>query len=527
MKRRPLLLAAVGVLAIAALVLLLRARSCESKSNAPDATVTDVAPPSDLLAEIVVTSPNATWSKLQRGIGGAVGILPMTVPGLLVTLADLDPALGAELDGTSPVYGVVAGTKIAIAMRLIDARRARSLLGDAGPKRDVAFTLTDDGWAVVARTRPEIDALAPYLTKTLAARPVPAGAVAVDLVGPALASVLRDAWNQAKAYLEAQDARMRAERGRAPDFGDPAAILKALDDIVGSRLAVLADVKRASLAMDLDADGVVANGTIAKPTGAALAWAKGMSIGDASVVRALPATAALALAMRDDEASLRAQGDAARSFVTTALRPKDPALVDRAITLATKARGETSALAVVLDEPQGVFLESAVRDKDAAEGALRATTELAASFKDLLRVREPTITTQDQEGLGPITVAAFARAAKGRDGGAPAPPLAAAWTVKDGTARVTFGLEPVVTMRLVAREKKLGDEPSLAKFIGAIGADASTIVIAQPLRIDPKRAALPTAPLALAIGRRGEDVFLRAEAGFPLLREVTRRQIGF
>jgi hypothetical protein len=527
MKRRPWLIASLGILAIVVLAVVLRPRSCESKPSPPDATVTEVAPPADLLAEIVLPSPNATWSKLQRGIGGAVGILPMTVPGLLVTLADLDPALGAELDGTSPLYAIVAGTKIAIAMRLVDARRARSLLGDAGPKKDFAFVLTEDGWAVVARTRSEIDALAPYLTKTLPARPVPAGAIVIDVVGPALASVLGDAWNRGKAYLEAQDARMRAERGRAPDFGDPAAILRALDGIVRARLAVLGDVKRAHLVVDVDADGIIANGTIAKPTGEALAWAKAMSVGDASELRALPASAALAIAMRDDEASIRAQGESLRSFVTTAFRPKDPAVLDRAVTLATKARGETSAVAVLLDEPQGAFLESAVRDKDAADGALRAIAELAASFKELLRVREPTITTQEQAELGPVSVASFARTSKGRDAGAAAPPLAAAWSIKEGTARIGLGLEPVVTMRLAAREKKLGDEPSLSKFLAAIGADASTIVVAQPLRVDPKRAALPTAPLAIAVGRRGDDVFLRAEAGFPVLREVARWQVGF
>src|SRR5690606_27758482 len=95
------------------------------------------------------------------------------------------------------------------------------------------------------------------------------------------------------------------------------------------------------------------------------------------------------------------------------------------------------------------------------------------------------------------------------DGGAPAtttPPSGLAWGTDQGVLALGAGAEPLVTLKMGARpERKLADDPALERFIRAVGGDASTIVIAQPLRLDPKRANLPTAPLGIAIGRKSGD----------------------
>ena len=74
--------------------------------------------PDGLLADITMGTPNASWAKLQRGIGGAVGILPASAGGIICTAAGLDPFIAREIDGAAaPIYGVVAGDPASAELR--------------------------------------------------------------------------------------------------------------------------------------------------------------------------------------------------------------------------------------------------------------------------------------------------------------------------------------------------------------------------------------------------------------------------
>ena len=55
---------------------------------------------------------------------------------------------------------------------------------------------------------------------------------------------------------------MRAERGRAPDFGDPAAIVATLDTILKRRLAVVGDLEKVRLALDIADDATALTATL-------------------------------------------------------------------------------------------------------------------------------------------------------------------------------------------------------------------------------------------------------------------------
>ena len=86
---------------------------------------------------------------------------------------------------------------------------------------------------------------------------------------------------------------------------------------------------------------------------------------------------------------------------------------------------------------------------------------------------------------------------------------------------------PVATLGQALRpDRKLGDEPAVARSFTALGANASAVLVVQPLRFDPKRANLPTAPLVIALGRKDKDATLRIDIANGLLRELARWQMG-
>lgn len=560
---------------------------CHGCSGDKDTAAAPVDPPvpapEALLADAYVVSPNPAWSKLQRGVGGAMGILPATLPSIVAMLAELDPRVSGELDATAPMFGVMAGDPAApafcVAMKLVDPRRARMLLleGEAAAytareegeithlvpravekekKPAAAGALTKNGYLVVGRAPPDLARLAPYTTRTLPQRPLPTeGALVVDVprssVKELLAPKLEAAWADAKSFLLAEDERMRVEHGgRAPDLGDPKPIVAALDAVIGRRIAVFRELERVRLAFDVDEGSVLLHATLSPVAGdgPAKKWIEGMRVGDASTVLALPASAAFALSMRDTDEDRAAQTDEMEKAVTGALgdrlKPDEAKRLHDMFADWTKGRGETLAVSYVASDPRGSLLTTQARDAESAARALRSAVELArvSPFKELLRVKDVTSSSEDVPGIGRAEVATFTRepkkepappfALRARDAGAakaPAPSaIGLSWAAEGGRVVVAVGDAPVATMKEGARpEKKLRDEPLVARFAEEIGDHASTIVVAQPLRIDPKRADAPPAPLVFALTRKGQDAVLRMDVSSVLLRELSRTFVGF
>jgi hypothetical protein len=579
----------VTAVLLAAVVGLLVWKRCDtggSSSNSSDAGIEPAAAtPGNLLFDLTISSPNSSWTKLQRGVGGAMGILPATLPGMIVAVADLDLLLMNELDGMSPMFGAAAGDatnpSVVLAMKLVDPRRTRTLLvdGDAGvysgrdvpggmtiltPVRAQALNrehhfeaaITKNGYLLVGRKLEDLTTLGPYVTRSLASRPVDTSASAtIEIPKTALQTALKpkieSAWRDGKQYLLAQDERMRAEKGRAPDFGDPQSIIATLDSMFGRRMAILSDLEKIKIAIDVLDDAVVVTSTL-EPDGkgeAAKSWVKSMKIGDATPVTSLPLVSTLAFASRDDEAERKAQIEQLEKGIVLSAgqRLKDPAKLHEALEALVKASDESFSIAAGLEEPAGALMKAHIRDADAANKSLRGLIDLtkADPFKEMLHVKEVTTSTEDLPGLGKINVATITRdppkanepplrrgdagATQATPGGGKTKPLGVAWVIdSENNLLVGAGSEPLVTLKVGAKpEKKLADEPSLKRFVTAIGNDASTLIVAQPLRLDPKRANLPIAPLGIAVGRKGNDAFVKIDINDGLLREIARRQMGF
>lgn len=525
---------------------------CDGRSGGPAPAASSeaaVPAPDDLVAELVVSTPNASWTRLQRGVGGAVGILPATLPGVVVGLVDLDATVASELDGTSPMFGVLAGSTAdpaaVLAIKLVDPRHARAVLGgraDAAADRKVALDFSPNGYLLLGRRPADLARLGPYVTRTMPARfaeAPPMAAAIVEVPRSALAKAVAPAldawWKDSRSFLLKEDEQMRAKKGRAPDLADPTAIVATLDAVVGRRLAVTSDLQKIRVSLDVTDDAAVVTATLdpLPGKGPAKEWIDGMRVGDAAPVLALPATSALALETRDSDDEREAQAKELENAVTSALGPrlKDPARLHDVLESATKARAEAVALALSLEEPSGLFLRAPVRDVDAANRAIRGAFELFKTdpLKELVRVRDVVASNEDVAGLGKVDVLTITREPPPKRSKADAKPLGGgAWVTDGKTLSLAVGPEPAVTLKLgAAPDRKLADEPSLKRFLGAVGSDATTVMIAQPLRLDPKRASLPPAPLAVALGRHGGQAFVQVDIADALLRETARWQMGF
>ena len=330
------------------------------------ATPPPVPAPAGMLAQAWVRGADALWARLQNGVSGAAGLLPAEVGSLLCAATGLDAAVGPLVDGKAVAFVVVAdepggagdGPGWAAAVPLKDGGRVASLLlpADAGAglytARDeqgmrvltrtghplVVPAALAQGWLVLARTDADLARLGPYAWRTMPTLAAPAGAASIEvaLAHEALASRAGAAWDQARDWLSARDREERERHaGRAPDFGDPQAILDAADVVVKRRVALLSGASRVTLELEAGDDDVRVDAHVS-PAADAGASGLGMAPGDARPLGDAPGDALLAVLVRDRAA---ARADDARELEVTLARA-----------LGSRAQGEDNrAVAAAID----------------------------------------------------------------------------------------------------------------------------------------------------------------------------------
>lgn len=582
-------------LAFASLVACSAAACGKCGEGPPKPAAVDLAPvaaPDRLLADIYVMSPNQSWAKLQRGVGGPMGILPASAGGILCAAVGIDPAVAFEVDGVSPAFGVLAGDPAApswgFALKILDMRHARAILVDGEtarftPREAAGFTellpkgqaqpphgavaLSANGFLVVTKRSEDLSAFAPYLTRNLPKAKAPEGAIVAEVPKSAIAQVIKPkleaSWADAKQWLLAEDDRMRKDHGgRAPDYGDPKAIVTALDGLATRRLEVVGDLEKMRLVLEIDdrAATLVATMFPAAGGGAATKWVDGMKTGDAAAVLAMPQSSGVALSMRDTEEERTAESLVIEKAITESLGDRVGAAESKRVhdiaTSLASARGETLGVALAWDEPRGLFVRSAVKQRDAASQAITSLVDLgkASPFKEMLRVKDVVSSTEDVGGAKANVATITREPAKTKqemipsakadagfttrprtdvDGGAPhggkdKDALGFAWIVDDASLAIATGSEPIVTLRSGAKpDKKLADELQTARAVAALGNTASTVIVAQPLRFSPIRANLPPAPVVIAIGKQEKNAFVKIDLSTGILRELSRFGMGF
>lgn len=537
-------------------------------SDAAAASYPPVPTPDGLVAQGWVRTPDALWSRLQNGVSGAVALLPPDVGSLVCAAVGLDARLAPLVDGKGTSYFVAAdaagaGLAWAAALPLKDAQQARTVLlgGDAsaytaraadgmqvlarsGKPLDAAAALADKGWLVVARDDADLARLGPYAWRTMPTLPVPDSPAAVvaqvpqsALAGP-LATRMRARWSETRRWLEDADRQQRESHGgRAPDFGDPRAIVASLDALVQRRIDLVSRGRGARVEADAG-DGDVRVDVRLQP-GAADAGADlvaAMRTGDERPMGALPADTLLALLSRSDAAMRTADAADAKAALVGALGDKasadDRRVFERTVDDWTAARGDWMTAAVAWGADRGLLLRTP--SSDAGPTAVREWIDLtrrpvlADPLRSLLQIRPPTVTTASVPDVTDATVATFA------------PPkgaaLGVAWGMHDGELLVAAGEHaPKLLGAEATPPARLGDDPRVAAALAALGSDASFTVVSEPLRLDATRSASArpataeneaAAALVFAWGRRGGDAWARVDVADELLRELVRMKAG-
>jgi hypothetical protein len=162
---------------------------------------------------------------------------------LLESGSDVQPVLAVHVR-SGPEFLATLTTGNAPTHRAASGPQGLTLLSPIADSAARPALAVADNYLIVARTAELITRAGPYLVRTLSARARSAAAdLRVEVGKPALSGVLaaivESRWRALRSRLEAADEAARRERGRAPDFADPKALLAALDRLVGGAITAI------------------------------------------------------------------------------------------------------------------------------------------------------------------------------------------------------------------------------------------------------------------------------------------------
>lgn len=521
-----------------------------------------VPAPDDLLADATVLTPNATWRRVQSGIGGAIGLMPQTTGTLMASLAGLDIALGPELDGSAPAYLSLAGEpddpSWAIAMKVVEERKVRDVLVQAenakyvGKEENgltiltskspsaaaVGLALDPSGYLIVGKDEAAVRKLGPYTARALPKKPPTTSAAHIDVTAKGLSGKVRIAlekrWQAYAVDLLAEDARMREQRGgRAPDFGDPKAIVALADAFVQRKLSALSSLTKLTVDVDAEAEDIHVRAEAEGPVeDGGLAP---MTVGDVAPLLEIPQDTISAIFTRSQGEERAQDAKELEAAVTSALgggaRLPDGEAKKLHSVLDDFAKGRGDALTLVALGGEGRGKGLVLRTESKGEESSRAVSTMAdlargPVFKEPLRIKSAQRTTGEAVGVGKCDVLDLTIEGKGK---LPDTKLGLAWTVEGGKLSAALGDAPLDLVARAARPaKKVGDDKVLTSYVTALGKDASFVFFAQPFLVDQSKPVAPS-PAVLAWGtlpRAKGARWARLDVSDRVIRELLKKQLG-
>lgn len=522
-----------------------------------------VPAPAGLLAEFVLPDPDATWKSIQGTVGGLLALTAPSFAGMLGASAGA-PGLSGPVEAGAPAYVVVGdgvGLHWAVALRANEAAALSWAGADAGtfvraahdeaemkifePARPdgPAVGVPPGNFIVVASSRADLVRLGPYAFRTLPTRALPKDpariALTHDGVGR-LVAIAAARWSDAKADLLAKDDEQRkAHGGRAPDHGDPRALVAAVDGWIGRWLDAGRDMRAGELVVEPiegseRALGLELLGTPDAPDGAAATALARVHPGEVRALESAPDGALAALELRSDAAERSATATDLATVGESVFRLSPSETKDLGADLAAwaDARADETVVGFALSPSRALFVRASVKDEGSATKAFDRLVKRAdgGSFRDLVRgaldVADVQSANVTAPGVGTGTLVTMTRRPPPKgDAGAPASPLplklGVFYTGQRGELVATAAEDaPAAAATLLGGGKRLGDDPRVKEALGRIHGRGAFVMVARPLLLG----AAPRSDAAiLALGRDGDRAMLRVEATGTILRELLRR----
>lgn len=387
-----------------ATILLVFVLACSRRGEAPAPPASqkppEVAPPVGLLGELTVPDPRRLWTSLRKLGGSRADALPSSFELALFTAIDLPPRVAGYIHPETPVLGLLlappnAPTSFVLGVRTVrGAELVKELTSGANPafnsagngspvtilvgQKPTPLLAVVDDWLLVGLNTGALIAGGPYLAHGLAKKRLPPAPLRFEvkrgaLSGP-LSQAVKERWAALRTGLSQRADSARAERGRAPDFGDPAAVLGLADGSVGALLELLASSERLSLELTPDADRLELSLSVVPVAKGALAESlETLEVGPLDPLLALPKNVVLATLSRSSEAERSAAAerpaDALRSVLGERLSEKDAAPLADALRSYHRGRGTVSVLGLLGNRT--LFLRQDARDPKELERGLR------------------------------------------------------------------------------------------------------------------------------------------------------------
>lgn len=390
---------------------------CESDAKPVASQAPAVAPapvPRQLLFDVFVPKPSATWRSVRELAGPAARMLPVNVELLVARFLGLKPIVAGRIEADRPWLGAVLRSASGEEPGWVFAVRVQSgaeliaeltrgntpshrasqsggltLLEGSEPGSARSFAVVDD-YLVMGENPAALKLAASYAARTLPRREMPPKSISMvagrgQLRGAAV-SFIESSWRSYKKQLDEQRKRtQRAHGGRAPDFAEPTAVLGALDAWVeeftsyarsSERLEVAFQPSKTSASLSLE--------LVPTQGGKAESWVDRIAVGSASSVLSLPTDATLAFWSKSSPADRASQADTAsaglKSLLGTRLSESDAKSLHGIFDNLSKGRGDELLVGFVVAPQPGLLVRGSVSEESAlAEGLSRLPSLLEVS----------------------------------------------------------------------------------------------------------------------------------------------------
>jgi hypothetical protein len=477
--------------------------------------------PAELLLEGELQNPGVEWPRLRGLLGGRARLLPSTFQIAVTTLMGASPLTAGLIDDAAPVVlaavdggaagvGIVAGVHVASGRELVvalshgtDAAFSSLLDAEHGlivlrPRVPTGMgTLGIIGDELLLASAPEHLRLAgAYVARTLASKPHGSAGLSLtfpraSLSGP-LSALARARFDELRQSLQVADVTSRARhRGRAPDFGEPSAVIAAFSALFDHLLAVLGSASEVRVTASLvESAPELRVELVPGPSGAARELVLGLETGDLAPLLTLPAWTELAVIARGVGGGKEAspvRADRLAAILGDRLAPQDRARIEGWVGDLDRGLGSPFAIGLYADAgAYGAYATGAHGDGLALRRATAALAELvripalAAPLGELLGKIDVKRTDSQVAGIGGMTrlrVAVTPPAPRA----APSSPersfeiVAASRSSRSAVVVAVGGVGPRLT-DLLEPSAMLGADPRIALSVVRAGPSASQAV---------------------------------------------------